>query len=79
MYYANDVSSDLQSRLVMKQNQLNKEVCMLTKEKQKLQDDWVQLKYHMAHSKDLCKDQEQQTRGLQDQQQQVGIGRCLAV
>ncbi|OBS68156.1 hypothetical protein A6R68_03306, partial [Neotoma lepida] len=61
---------DLQSRLLLEQSQLKKKVDMLRQEKKKLLEDWVLLKQHLENLKVLCKDQEEELSGLQNQQQQ---------
>lgn len=58
----------------MEQTQLKKKVAMLKQEKKKLLEGWALLQQHLRDMKLLCKDQEEETTGLQTQQQQVGAG-----
>ncbi|XP_052589602.1 disks large homolog 5-like [Peromyscus californicus insignis] len=62
---------DLQSRLLMEQSQLKKKLDTLRQEKDNLLEDWDLLKHHLGDLKVLSKDQEE-TSGLENQQQQVG-------
>ncbi|XP_059108485.1 disks large homolog 5-like [Peromyscus eremicus] len=47
-YYAEGISGDLQSRLLMEQSQLKKKLDMLRQEKENLLEDWVLLKHHLG-------------------------------
>lgn len=71
-YYAEGVSSDLQSQPLMEKTQLKKEVDILRQENKKLLEDWVHLKPHLGDLKVLSMDQEEKTSCLQNHQRPLG-------
>lgn len=73
-YYAEGVSSNIHSQLLMGQSELKKKVDMQRQENKKLHADLAPLQHHLWDLKPSYKDQQEETSDLQTQQQQVGTG-----